>query len=286
MAPTRSWLIPSACIPQAWAAARPFMLLQALLGISAHAPDNGLTVDRPVLPEWLGSVEVCDVRIARRVREPVVPAHGSRRDRVLAAQAGRRRASHDVGMTSARPAAAAAPPSAALERRFEAIVLDWDGPAAADGRSRRGTRPRTRRGRLRDGARDRAGQCDARRRDGRAAGRPPCRSGQSVAAARRRLRGVSRRSRGHPSGARRTGPTDEADSVGWILRELWRRGIAPGQVLVARDVPGRPVPGRGAGGPAREPDRAPATGRAADRRRRRELDAADRRRRPAARARA
>jgi glycogen debranching enzyme len=56
---------PVACIPQAWAAGAPFMLLQALLGISADAQGNSLTVDRPVLPEWLGSVEVCDVRVAR-----------------------------------------------------------------------------------------------------------------------------------------------------------------------------------------------------------------------------
>ena len=55
---------PVACIPQAWAAAAPFMLLQALLGISAHAPDNRLDVDRPRLPDWLGSVAVRDMRVA------------------------------------------------------------------------------------------------------------------------------------------------------------------------------------------------------------------------------
>jgi glycogen debranching enzyme len=56
---------PVACIPQAWAAAAPFLLLQSLLGISAHAPDGGLSVERPTLPDWLGSVEVCDVRVGR-----------------------------------------------------------------------------------------------------------------------------------------------------------------------------------------------------------------------------
>ena len=45
---------PVACIPQAWAATAPFMLVQAMLGISAHAPENRLTVDRPRLPDWLG----------------------------------------------------------------------------------------------------------------------------------------------------------------------------------------------------------------------------------------
>ena len=54
---------PVACIPQAWAATAPFMLLQALLGISAHAPDNRLTVDRPRLPDWLSSADICDIRL-------------------------------------------------------------------------------------------------------------------------------------------------------------------------------------------------------------------------------
>ena len=56
---------PVACIPQAWAAAAPFMLLQALLGISAHAPDSRLTVDRPRLPDWLSSLDICDIRVGR-----------------------------------------------------------------------------------------------------------------------------------------------------------------------------------------------------------------------------
>jgi glycogen debranching enzyme len=54
---------PVACIPQAWAAAAPFMLVQAVLGISAHAPQNRLTVDRPQLPEWLASAEIRDIRV-------------------------------------------------------------------------------------------------------------------------------------------------------------------------------------------------------------------------------
>ena len=31
------------------------------------------------------------------------------------------------------------------------------------------------------------------------------------------------------------GLTDKSDSAGWIMRELWRSGIAPGQVLIAGD---------------------------------------------------
>jgi len=56
---------PVACIPQAWAAAAPFMLLQALLGISADAPDDRLTVDRPRLPDWLSSLDICDICVGR-----------------------------------------------------------------------------------------------------------------------------------------------------------------------------------------------------------------------------
>ena len=54
---------PVACIPQAWAAAAPFMLVEAMLGISAHAPENRLAVDRPRLPDWLESVEIRDIRV-------------------------------------------------------------------------------------------------------------------------------------------------------------------------------------------------------------------------------
>ena len=54
---------PVACVPQAWAATAPFMLLQALLGVGAQAPDNRLRIDRPQVPEWLGRTELRDVRV-------------------------------------------------------------------------------------------------------------------------------------------------------------------------------------------------------------------------------
>jgi glycogen debranching enzyme len=54
---------PVACIPQAWAAAAPFMLLQAMLGLSANAPEQMLTVERPRLPDWLANLELRDMRI-------------------------------------------------------------------------------------------------------------------------------------------------------------------------------------------------------------------------------
>jgi glycogen debranching enzyme len=54
---------PVACKPQAWAAAAPFMLLQAMLGISPDASNGVLTVDQPLLPKWLRRAELSNLRI-------------------------------------------------------------------------------------------------------------------------------------------------------------------------------------------------------------------------------
>jgi glycogen debranching enzyme len=56
---------PVACMPQAWAAAAPFMLLQALLGLSAHAPSRTLSVVRPTIPDWLGRAELHGLKIGQ-----------------------------------------------------------------------------------------------------------------------------------------------------------------------------------------------------------------------------
>lgn len=55
---------PVACIPQAWAAATPFMLLQAVLGISARSGEEALAVNKPMLPAWLKRSEIRDLRVA------------------------------------------------------------------------------------------------------------------------------------------------------------------------------------------------------------------------------
>ena len=55
---------PVACIPQAWAAATPFMLLQAMLGVSARSSEGTLTVNEPRLPGWLKRSEIRDLRVA------------------------------------------------------------------------------------------------------------------------------------------------------------------------------------------------------------------------------
>ena len=56
--PNRPVSYPVACSPQAWAAGAPFLILQAMLGISARAHENLLTVNKPHLPPWLNSVEL------------------------------------------------------------------------------------------------------------------------------------------------------------------------------------------------------------------------------------
>jgi glycogen debranching enzyme len=54
---------PVACSPQAWAAGSPILLLQAILGISAQAGRNVLTVNHPHLPPWLNTVELRNLRV-------------------------------------------------------------------------------------------------------------------------------------------------------------------------------------------------------------------------------
>ncbi|HYY82747.1 MAG TPA: amylo-alpha-1,6-glucosidase [Actinomycetes bacterium] len=63
--PNRPVAYPVACSPQAWAAGAPFLLLQAMLGISADAPANVVNVNKPLLPHWLNTVELHDLRVGR-----------------------------------------------------------------------------------------------------------------------------------------------------------------------------------------------------------------------------
>jgi glycogen debranching enzyme len=61
--PNRPVSYPVACSPQAWAAGAPFLMLQAMLGISARAHQNLLTVNKPHLPTWLNTVEVRNLSV-------------------------------------------------------------------------------------------------------------------------------------------------------------------------------------------------------------------------------
>ena len=58
---------PVACIPQAWAAGAPFMLLEAMLGIRADAPDGLLTLEKPRLPPWLNRLEIRGMHVGAAV---------------------------------------------------------------------------------------------------------------------------------------------------------------------------------------------------------------------------
>lgn len=61
--PNRPVSYPIACSPQAWAAGAPFLMLQAILGLSARAHENLLTVNLPHLPTWLNTVEVRNLAV-------------------------------------------------------------------------------------------------------------------------------------------------------------------------------------------------------------------------------
>ena len=51
-------LYPVACIPQAWAAASPFLMLEAVLGLELSASPPTILFNRPVLPPFLDRVEI------------------------------------------------------------------------------------------------------------------------------------------------------------------------------------------------------------------------------------
>jgi glycogen debranching enzyme len=55
-------LYPVACSPQAWAAAAPFLILQACLGISIDADRKRIVFDDPYLPEGIPNLSIVDLR--------------------------------------------------------------------------------------------------------------------------------------------------------------------------------------------------------------------------------
>lgn len=58
---------PVACIPQAWAAASVFFLIQAMLNIEPDAQSNKLRILNPAIPDWLDSLKIQNVRIGNSV---------------------------------------------------------------------------------------------------------------------------------------------------------------------------------------------------------------------------
>ncbi len=56
---------PVACSPQAWAAAAPFLLLQAVLGIHIDGPRGQLLIRNPRLPACVNQIELNGLRVGR-----------------------------------------------------------------------------------------------------------------------------------------------------------------------------------------------------------------------------
>ena len=83
---------PVACLPQAWAAGAPFMMLEACLGMTVDAIRGEVRIDQPALPQGIDWLEVRNLRVGedtvtimfRRVGEKVVPSVDSGNVRVVA----------------------------------------------------------------------------------------------------------------------------------------------------------------------------------------------------------
>ncbi len=56
-------LYPVACSPQAWAAAAPFLLIQACLGLTVQGAQNRVVFERPCLPEGIPHLSIHGLRI-------------------------------------------------------------------------------------------------------------------------------------------------------------------------------------------------------------------------------
>jgi glycogen debranching enzyme len=54
---------PVACLPQAWASGSIFMLLQAILGIRIDGAAKEVHIERPLLPEGIDSLRVCELPV-------------------------------------------------------------------------------------------------------------------------------------------------------------------------------------------------------------------------------
>jgi glycogen debranching enzyme len=68
-------LYPVACAPQSWAAAAPFMLLQAGLGMTVDAPRRQLTFRRPMLPESLERIRINRLRVGDSSVDLILERH-------------------------------------------------------------------------------------------------------------------------------------------------------------------------------------------------------------------
>ncbi|WP_247887125.1 amylo-alpha-1,6-glucosidase [Azospirillum sp. SYSU D00513] len=67
---------PVACIPQAWAAATPFALLQAALGLRFQPREKRVQLERPSLPAFLDEVVLRNLRLGDASLDLLVRRHG------------------------------------------------------------------------------------------------------------------------------------------------------------------------------------------------------------------
>ena len=73
---------PVACLPQAWAAGSPFMMLEACLGYHDRRGAQEVRIERPQLPDGIDWLEIGDLKVGdksvsitfRRVGGQVVPS--------------------------------------------------------------------------------------------------------------------------------------------------------------------------------------------------------------------
>ncbi len=69
-------LYPVACAPQAWSAASVFLLCQACLGVQVDAQNKQVRFVRPSLPEFLGEIQILNLRIGESSLDVDVVRHG------------------------------------------------------------------------------------------------------------------------------------------------------------------------------------------------------------------
>jgi glycogen debranching enzyme len=69
-------LYPVACAPQAWASATPFSLVQASLGLEFDPEQREIRLRNPVLPSFLDTVTIRNLRLGDAVCDLKVCRHG------------------------------------------------------------------------------------------------------------------------------------------------------------------------------------------------------------------